>query len=94
MYYLLFYEVVSNYVEKRAPYRKQHLKLATEAVERGELLLGGATADPINGAVLLFKSDSPEAVMSFARQDPYVKNHCVSSWKVREWTVVTGVLAE
>ena len=43
---MLQYDVVDNYVERRAPYRDQHLKLAQEAHKRGELLLAGAFADP------------------------------------------------
>ena len=53
-YFLLYYETVDNYVEKRAPYRAQHLELARDAHARGELLLAGALADPADGA------DEPE----------------------------------
>ncbi len=94
MYYLLFYQVVPDYVEQRAPFRDAHLKLATEAKERGAFLLGGAFAEPVDGAVLLFRGDSPEVAENFARNDPYVLNGCVTSWSVREWTVVAGAWAE
>ncbi len=33
-YFLLFYETVDNYVEKRAPYRAQHLELARDVHAR------------------------------------------------------------
>ncbi|MEA3139588.1 MAG: uncharacterized protein QOK23_1757, partial [Gammaproteobacteria bacterium] len=55
MHYLLFYEFVSDYVERRAKFRSQHLKLAWEAQARGELILAGAFADPVDGAALLFR---------------------------------------
>lgn len=42
MYYLLFYEVVDDYVERRRAFRDEHLGLAREAKERGELVLAGA----------------------------------------------------
>jgi proline iminopeptidase len=40
--------------------------------------------------VLVFRSDSREAAERFAREDPYVKEGLVTSWRVREWTVVIG----
>jgi len=90
MHYLLFYDVVDDYISRRAEYRNAHLELAWKAVERGELLLGGALANPADGVVLLFKSDSPEVAESFARADPYVTSGIVKRWRVREWTTVAG----
>lgn len=89
-HYLLFYDVVDRYVERRQAFRDVHLAHATRAVERDELVLGGALADPVDGAVLLFRADSPEVPAAFARQDPYVVNGLVTSWRVREWTTVIG----
>lgn len=94
MHYLLFYEVVDDYVTRRAPFRSAHLALAREAVARGELVLGGAFANPPDGAVLLFRGSSPAVAEAFARQDPYVTNGLVARWYVREWTTVVGALAE
>jgi uncharacterized protein YciI len=90
MHYLLFYEVVPDYVERRVPLRSEHLAHARRFKERGELVLGGALADPPDGAVLLFRGDSPAAAEAFARDDPYVRNGLVTSWRVREWTTVIG----
>lgn len=94
MHYLLFYDVVDNYAERRAPFRAAHLAYARQAVERGELVLGGAFANPIDGTVLLFKGNSPAAAEAFATRDPYVVNGLVTTWRVREWTTVVGELAE
>jgi uncharacterized protein len=93
MHYLLFYEVVSNYAERRAPFRAVHLALAERAVERGELLLAGALADPIDGAVFLFQGDSPSFAEAFAQSDPYVQNGLVTRWYVRTWPTVVGANA-
>ena len=90
MHYLLFYEVAEGYVERRVPFRQLHLAHAKQAVERGELVLGGTLADPLDVAVLLFRGDSPEVAESFARIDPYVLNGLVARWYVREWTTVVG----
>lgn len=90
-HYLLLYDVVPDYISKREPFRNLHLSHAWKAVERGELLLGGALANPPDGAVLLFRAQSPDVVEQFARQDPYVLNGVVLSWRVREWTTVVGI---
>jgi uncharacterized protein YciI len=90
VHYLLFYEVTDDYVARRAEFRFAHLEMAWKASERGELVLGGALANPVDGAVLLFKGDSPEVAEKFARVDPYVTNGIVKSWHIREWTTVAG----
>ncbi len=90
MYYLLFYQTVENYVQRRAPYRDQHLSYAARAFERGDLVMAGALSDPADGAVLVFKGDSPAVAEDFARNDPYVKAGLITEWKVRGWTVVIG----
>ena len=94
MHYLLFYDVVDNYAERRAPFRKDHIAHAKAAVGRGDLVLGGAFANPVDGTVLLFKGASPAAAESFAKADPYVTNGLVTTWRVREWTTVIGTDAE
>lgn len=90
MHYLLFYEVGHDYLAERAHYRGAHLEKAWEAVERGELVLGGALANPVDGALLLFKGESAEVAERFARTDPYVLNGLVTRWHVREWRTVVG----
>jgi uncharacterized protein YciI len=90
VHYLLFYDVVPDYAERRLPLRSAHLAHAKTAVGRGELLLGGALADPIDGAVLLFRGDSPAAAEAFAAADPYVTNGLVTRWRVRAWMTVVG----
>ena len=94
MHYLLIYDVVPDYVERRAPLRQAHLEHAQWAVDRGELILGGALADPVDGAVLLFAGESPKAAEDFARSDPYVINGLITRWRVRKWTTVVGEFAK
>src|SRR5215471_19250099 len=90
MHYLLFYDVVPDYVERRAPLRAEHLARARDAHARGELVLGGALANPVDGAVLLFRGDSPAAAEAFAAADPYVRHGLVTGWRVRAWSAVVG----
>jgi uncharacterized protein len=90
MHYLLMYDVVDDYVSRRSDFRAAHLELGRQAVARGELLLGGALADPVDGAVLLFQGDDPSVAERFATSDPYVLNGLVTRWRVRPWTTVVG----
>lgn len=90
MHYLLFYDVVTDYETKRVPFRSVHLEYARRAVERGDLVLGGALANPVDGAVLLFRGASPAVAEAFAAADPYVLNGLVLKWRVRAWTTVVG----
>ena len=89
-HFLLFYDGAPDYLERRPQYRGAHLAYAWAAVDRGELLLGGALADPVDGAVLLFQGEDSSAAEAFARSDPYVVNGLVARWHVREWTTVVG----
>jgi uncharacterized protein YciI len=89
-HFLLFYETGDDYVERRAAHRDAHLEKAWASHARGELLLGGALADPVDGAVLLFRCESPVVAENFALADPYVVNGLVRAWRVREWTTVAG----
>jgi uncharacterized protein len=90
MHYLLFYEVGEDYVSRREEFRDAHLEKAWEASARDELVLGGALANPVDRAVLLFKGDSPEVAEKFALSDPYVTSGAVKRWYVREWMTVAG----
>jgi uncharacterized protein YciI len=90
MHFLLMYDVAPDYLERRALFRAEHLALAWQAAERGELLLAGALADPVDGAVLLFQGESAEVAEAFAARDPYVRNGLVTRWRVRHWTTVVG----
>jgi uncharacterized protein YciI len=90
MYFILFYKTVENYVERRVPFRELHLAYAKEFQNRGELILGGALDDPVDGAVLIFKCDTKSLVEEFAKNDPYVLNGLIVEWKVRKWNVVIG----
>lgn len=87
MHYLLLYDLVPDYLERRGAFRNEHLKLAWQAPE---LVLGGALTEPGDRAVLLFEGDSPDAAKRFAHADPYVRNGLVKRWEVRAWNTVVG----
>ncbi|HEU4891781.1 MAG TPA: YciI-like protein [Vicinamibacterales bacterium] len=92
-HFLLFYEVADDYVERRAALRDAHLEKAWAASAGGSLVLGGALANPVDGAVLLFRGETAAVAEAFAAADPYVVNGLVRRWSVREWTTVAGETA-
>ena len=92
-HFILFYDVIPDFVGRRALYRDAHLTHAWAAHDRGELVLGGALADPPDGAVILFCAESRDVPEQFAKADPYVTGGLVRSWRVREWTTVAGAAA-
>lgn len=92
-HFLLFYDYVPDVLERRPQFRGAHLKHAWDAQQRGELVLAGALADPVDGAVLMFAGDSAAVAEDFARADPYVAGGLVERWHVREWTTVVGEMA-
>jgi uncharacterized protein YciI len=92
-HYLLMYDVVDDYVERRGAYRNEHLQKAWAASDRGTLVMAGALEDPADGAVLVFAGDSPAVAEEFAQQDPYVLNGLVTRWRVRTWNTVAGPAA-
>jgi len=92
-FYILRYLVVDDYVNRRAPYRAEHLALTHELSESGLLLLGGAVGEPSDSAVLVFRCPLQE-VERFVESDPYVQNGVVESYTIQPWHVVTGLCYE
>lgn len=90
MHFLLMYDLADNYLERRAEFRDEHLTLAWQAQERGDIVVAGALADPFDMAVLMFEGDSPEVAERFAKADPYVVHGLVTGYKVRQWNTVVG----
>ena len=89
-YLALMYDVVDDYVERRAPLRPEHLALAEAARARGELLAAGAFAEPADSALLVWSEGAQDAIEAFVAKDPYVTNGLVTQWAVRPWNVAVG----
>ena len=89
-YYVLIYYVVDDFVARRAEFREEHLGMVRAAHDRGELLLGGALADPVDRALIVFRAADRSVVEDFVQHDPYVLKGLVTRWELRPWTVVVG----
>jgi uncharacterized protein YciI len=92
-HFLMFYELSADYMQRRPEFREAHLRKAWASHAAGELVLGGALTDPVDGAVLLFRASSPSVAEEFAKSDPYVINGLVTKWRIREWLTVAGETA-
>jgi uncharacterized protein YciI len=90
MHFLLIYDAAADYLQRRTEFRAEHLALAWQAVQRGELLLGGAVGEPADSALLLFRCESADIPAAFAKADPYVVNGLIKSWQVKPWHTVVG----
>lgn len=90
MYYVLFYELVENYIELRKPLREQHLSLIRQLEAQGCVILAGALDNPPDRALLIFQVDDPAIIQQFVQNDPYVQHGLVKRWEIRPWNVVAG----
>jgi uncharacterized protein YciI len=90
MHYLLTYELADDYPARRHEDGNEHMRLAWESYDRGEMVIGGAMIEPLDQGMYLFKGDSPAVAEEFAKNDSYVRRGFVRSWKVRKWMTVIG----
>lgn len=88
--FLLEYSYVPDILEKRTPYRPDHIKLAEALQKEGVIVAGGATGSPPSGALFIFSAAGPEIVEKFVKSDPYFLNSLVTKYSIKEWTVVVG----
>lgn len=85
--FLLFYDYVPDVLERRDPHRPAHLALLRGLAGEGRLLLAGAFAEPVDGALFVFATEDEADVKAFVQQDPYVAAGLVTAWRIRKWTV-------
>jgi uncharacterized protein len=87
-HFLLLYDYPDDVLERRAPYREEHLKLVREWKEDGRLLLAGAIGDPVSGGALAFRVDDEGEIGDFMEADPYVREGVITGHRVEPWNVV------
>jgi len=87
--FILSYDYVSDILEKRGPYREEHLGLAKDFIAQNKIVAGGPYAPP-TGACFLFTVDSIADVQEFIEKDPYVSAGLVPNYDVKEWSVLVG----
>ena len=69
MHAILEYTYGDDYLEAREAHRSAHLTVAWQAVERGELLLGGAVGDGPYTGLLVFEGDDAVEIVRAMKED-------------------------
>ncbi len=95
MYFILRYELTDDYLEKRAPLRKDHLQLIQDYHADGKLQMAGAFDDSKLGTILIFKASEKSEIEKFVKADPYYINGLISAYSIDKWNCVidhTGML--
>ncbi|CAK0738959.1 hypothetical protein CVIRNUC_001117 [Coccomyxa viridis] len=87
-YHVLQYKYVPDILEKRGPFREQHLAAASQKKDEGKVVLAGALADPVDSALFIWKNSSQEEIEQFVKDDVYVHNKLVSDWSIRPYMVM------
>jgi uncharacterized protein len=83
---VLIYSYVPDILERRAPYREEHLAKIAAGQGDGRIVMAGPIGDPPNGALIVFATR--EAAEEFAHADPYVGGGVVTEWRVEPWKLV------
>ena len=85
---ILFYDYVEDILERRAPFREDHLAAIRAGKDAGAIVMAGPLGDPPHGAAIVFRGAGPDPAQQFASDDPYVRAGLVSAWRVEPWNVV------
>jgi uncharacterized protein len=85
--FMLTYAYAPDMTERRQPHRAAHLAHLEQARDRGMLVMAGAYADPVDGAVLIVEAQSSVEVYLWLANDPYNHAGLIRSATVREINV-------
>jgi len=86
--FVLSYDYVPDILERRAPHREAHLDLVRRAHGQGVLVMAGATGEPVDSALFVFRSPTDQPVREFVDADPYGAAGLVRAHRIAPWTVV------
>eukprot|EP01024_Parvocaulis_polyphysoides_P009782 TRINITY_DN13179_c0_g1_i1.p3 TRINITY_DN13179_c0_g1~~TRINITY_DN13179_c0_g1_i1.p3 ORF type:complete len:141 (+),score=26.05 TRINITY_DN13179_c0_g1_i1:29-424(+) len=89
-FHILEYKYVPDILEKRAPFRDEHIAAAKKLGDEGKAVMVGAYGQPPEGAIFVFKGITPEEIESFVKSDPYIINGLVTEWQIKPYLVVVG----
>ena len=87
-HHILFYDYAEDILERRGPYREEHLARVRAERDAGRILMAGALGDPPHGAALVWAGAEPAVIEEFARADPYARAGLITAWRVEPWRVV------
>ena len=88
-YLLLTLDYVEDILEKRDPYRAEHIAGA-KAEEEAASASSRALQNPTDKGVFVFKDCDEAYVKNFVESDAYYKAGLVPSYTIRPWMIVVG----
>src|SRR5262249_13139312 len=88
--FMVMYRYVPEMERRRTPHRQDHLGWLREAAEAGQLILAGATLDPVDTRILIVRAEDAYAVRRLLLDDPYVKAKLVVGITVRPVGLAVG----
>ena len=88
--HLLTLDYVEDILEKRDPYRADHIAGAKAAEADGKVVLAGALQNPTDAGVFVFKDCDEAFVDAFVKADAYYKAGLVTGYTIRPWMIVVG----
>jgi uncharacterized protein len=77
-----------GYVERRQPYRTDHLSYLSGLKDAGKVMLAGALADPVDGALIVYVAESLSEAERLIQADPYYRAGLWPEMRIRELTIV------
>ena len=88
--FLVIYTYVADMEQRRVPYREDHLAWLRGLAERGTLLVAGATREPPDTGVLVFRATDVHEVRRVLLDDPYAAGNLITGVVVRPFGLAVG----
>ncbi len=82
--YVMWGSYCEDVLEKRAPYRQDHLDGLAAQKESGVLITIGPTKD-LTKVFAIYDAESEDTVRQLVENDPYWKNGIWTEYEIREW---------
>jgi len=78
-YHVLQYKYVPDILDRRDPFRAEHLQGAKDMAAQRKIVMAGALTDPVDGAVFVFRDVTKEEIEAFVRVDLFSVACCLIS---------------
>jgi uncharacterized protein len=86
---VIIYSFVEDFIQKRKPYRQEHLDYIRGFEFGKKIAAGGALSPELCRGLILFRGTFADAA-HFVKEDPYVKAGIVQDHLIGEWSLVVG----
>lgn len=82
--YIMWGSYCEDVLEKRAPYRQEHLNGLVSQKEQGILITLGPTQD-VTKVFGIYNAQNKEIIKKLIESDPYWKNGIWTEYEIKEW---------